>query len=149
MRMTTTSSRDRRPMHFPPPGIVVDSASTIVAPTPTDLARFAADVAPKALPEFVSGLMKSARRRRYQPRWSAVNRARLELARLCIDRMLAEGLDVPDAEPEEADDATKRDLVAESFRTFGEDAARALADRLGVAFETCGEAIERLERRPH
>ncbi|MGD6519201.1 hypothetical protein VWQ21_22660, partial [Xanthomonas citri pv. citri] len=72
-----------------------------------------------------------------------------ELARLCIDRMLAEGLDVPDGEPEEVDDATKRHLVAEAFHTFGEAAARSLADQLGVAFEECGEAIERLERRSH
>ena len=92
--MTTTSTRDRRPMHFPPPGFIVDSTGVIAAPSPDALAAFADAVAPKALPEFVGGLVKAARRRRYQPRWSALNRARLELARLCLDRMLAEGLDV-------------------------------------------------------
>lgn len=145
--MTTTRAAAGGVIHFPG-SLIVNSTTRLVPPSGSDLARLASDVAPKALPEFVSGLMKSAKRRRYQPRWTAMNRARLELARLCIDRMLAEGLDVPEPELEEADEATNRNLVGEAFHTFGEDAARALARNLGVAFDECGEAIERLERRP-
>ncbi|MCJ2059805.1 hypothetical protein MKL09_25155 [Methylobacterium sp. J-048] len=46
------------------------------------------------------------------------------------------------------DDADRRDLVAAAYWTFDEATARALAVTLGVAFETCREAIERLGRRP-
>ena len=95
--MTTTRARSGEPLHFPSP-FIVDDDGHLVPPSDHDLAAFAAEIAPKGLPLFVRGLGMGARRRRYQPRWSAMNRARLQLARLCIDRMLAEGLDVP-AEP--------------------------------------------------
>jgi hypothetical protein len=93
--MTTTRARQGKPLHFPPPGFILDSTNAITAPTDAELRAFADAVASKALPLFVCGLMRSARRRRYQPRWAAMNRARIELARLCLDRMMVEGLDAP------------------------------------------------------
>lgn len=93
--MTTTRARQGQPLHFPPHSHMRDSTAPHVAPSTAELRDFADAVAPKALPLFICGLLKSARRRRYQPRWEAMNRARLELARLCFDRMVAEGLNVP------------------------------------------------------
>lgn len=95
--MTTARASTGKPLHFPG-SFITNAVDVIVPPNAEELARIAGQLAPKALPLFVAGLMKSARRRRYQPRWSEMNRARLILARLCLDRMLAEGLDVPDAE---------------------------------------------------
>ncbi len=48
---------------------------------------------------------------------------------------------------DDLDAATRRDLIAEAFHTFGERAARALARQLRIPFETCREAIERLRYR--
>lgn len=51
-----------------------------------------------------------------------------------------------------ADDPTdlttdaRRELVAEAFCTFGEEAARELADHLRVGFDACADEIRRLAR---
>ena len=56
---------------------------------------------------------------------------------------------VSDYDGEEIELETARELVAEAFHTFDERTARALANRLCVAFDECREAIERLRHRPH
>ncbi len=51
-----------------------------------------------------------------------------------------------------ADDPTdltaesRRELVAEAFCTFGEDAARELAEHYRIAFDDCGDEIARISR---
>ncbi|WBO24476.1 hypothetical protein [Sphingomonas abietis] len=87
--MSLTFDRERRPLSFPP-SLQTDEAGMIL-PCPSDeLAGFAEQVAPDQLLSFVRRLINVTRKRRRQIRWSAVNRQRMELARLCIERILAE-----------------------------------------------------------
>lgn len=81
-----------------PPRFVVDLAGRYVAPEAVELRILAATVSPKALPIFARDLAMSARHHRYNPRWAALNEASLLLARHRIDRMLVEGIAVPEAE---------------------------------------------------
>lgn len=129
-------------LHFPPFNTISDSVSVIEPPAPEALPGIAAAVHPSELLVFSRKLVQAANKRRHNMRWEKVNRSRLELARLCLDRALS----MP---PDEPTPAEKRDLIGEAFHTFGEAAARSLAEDLGVPFEDCGEAIERLEHRPH
>lgn len=148
--MTTTRISGGGVLHFPPFGVLRDAVSVIEPPAPDELPGIAAAVHPAELLVFSKRLVQAAKKRQRNSRWQKVNRSRLELARLCLDRAL--GLELRHVEAEEGAKVVEtdaRDLVAEAFHTFGEDAARALADRLGVPFEACGEAIERLERRPN
>lgn len=88
--MTQTISAAGRPLFFPP-SLATDEAGVIL-PRPLDeLAPFVGDVAPNQLLPFVRSLINGTSKRRRQERWAAVNRQRLLIARLCIDRMLAEG----------------------------------------------------------
>lgn len=150
--MTTVRASGGGVIHFPH-ALITDSSSVIEPPPSDALPGIAEAVHPAELLVFSKRLVQAAHKRNRNPRWEKVNRSRLVLARLCLDRALGLELRHAEAEAAETDEAMSEpdalDLVAESFHTFGEAAARALADRLGVAFETCGEAIERLERRPH
>ena len=89
--MTTTTLRDGRVLHIPGVPFITDAVSVILAPADDDLAKLAQLVRADDLVPFSSRLIRGVKKRRFQPRYAAVNRARLELARLCIDRSLAEG----------------------------------------------------------
>ena len=88
--MTNTVLKDGRVLHIPGTPFITDSVSVIAAPADDQLADLARLVRSDDLVPFSSRLIRGVKKRRFQPRYAAVNRARLELARLCIDRSLAE-----------------------------------------------------------
>lgn len=83
-----------RPLFFPP-SLATDEAGVIVPRPLPELAAFAAQIAPEQLLPFLRRLINSTSKRKRQPRWAAVNCQRLELARLCIERAIAERLFCP------------------------------------------------------
>lgn len=87
--MTTTSTKTGDPLHFPG-SLILDATSVIAPPAPDELARIAEEVAADGLMLFTKRLVDGARKRRFDARWRLVNRSRLELARLCIERALVE-----------------------------------------------------------
>lgn len=135
-------------VHFPPFGSLKDSVSTIEPPAPVLLPAIAALIRPAELMSFSRRLLNAASKRRRNPRWEKVNRSRIVLAQLCLDRALGVMPSPAEDDASDADPEAKRDLVVEAYETFGANVARELAARIGVAFDECGEAIERLERRP-
>lgn len=70
---------------------------------------------PTELMSFSQRLLKAASKRRHNLRWEKVNRSRIVLAQLCLDR----ALDVMPAPVEDdasdADPEAKRELVVESY----------------------------------
>lgn len=89
--MSQTLDTFGRPLFFPS-SLATDEAGVIV-PRPIDeLAAFAAGIAPDQLLPFLRRLVNSTSHRKRQARWAAVNRLRMEIARLCIDRVMAEVL---------------------------------------------------------
>lgn len=89
--MTQTLDHARKPIFFPP-AMPLDPAGLIQPPPFVDLAAIAAAVHPDELLLFSRRLVDRARKRRREPRYQILNRRRLELARLCLDRIIAEGL---------------------------------------------------------
>jgi hypothetical protein len=85
--MTTTLSITRRAIHFPGP-LNLGPDGVLVAPPRERLVEIAEAVDPNLLLVFSSRLIKAARHRRFKASRAALNRAYLELARLCIDRTL-------------------------------------------------------------
>jgi hypothetical protein len=85
--MTTTLSATHRAIHFPGP-LNIGPDGVLVAPPRERLVEIAEAVDPNLLLVFSSRLIKGARRRRFKASRAALNRAYLELARLCIDRTL-------------------------------------------------------------
>lgn len=159
--MTTTRAAKGGVIHFPA-AIILDSVSVIEPPPSETLPGIAEAVHPAELLIFSKRLVQAARKRNRNVRWQKVNRSRIELARLCLERALSNWSaampplpDPQNSEMDEADngraygEAEKKDLVGEAFHTFGETAAQALADKLDIPFEDCAEAIERLKHRPH
>ena len=88
--MTTTTLTDGRVLHLPGMPFIVDAVSVIIAPADEDLAALAPLVRLDELAPFTTRLLRGVQKRRHQERYHKVNRARLELARLCIDRMLSD-----------------------------------------------------------
>ena len=88
--MTSVRLTDGRVLHLPGAPHVVDSHSRIQAPAEADLAALAPLIPVDDLLLFTGRLVTGARKRRRQERYAEVNAARLKLARLCIDRALAE-----------------------------------------------------------
>lgn len=88
--MTSVRLTDGRVLHLPGAPHVVDSHSRIQAPAEADLAALAPLIPADDLLLFTGRLVTGARKRRRQERYAEVNAARLKLARLCIDRALAE-----------------------------------------------------------
>lgn len=84
--MTTTRMRDGSILHFP---VLRGSAGIIEPPPVEELARIADNVDPAGVALFVKRLVSGAVKKRHKPRWVRANAARLELARLCLDRMMA------------------------------------------------------------
>ncbi len=93
--MTSTTLRDGRVLRIPGTPFITDAVSVIMAPADDDLAALAPLVRIEDLAPFTSRLLRGVQKRRFQERYAEVNRARLELARLCIDRMLAQGHGTP------------------------------------------------------
>jgi hypothetical protein len=85
--MTSAKTIDGKAVHFPGT-LIVDSTSVIEPPPQDVLPEIAASIAPDELLLFAKRLVNSARKKRNSVRWSKVNRARLELAALCLERAL-------------------------------------------------------------
>ena len=90
VRMTTTTLLDGRVLHLPGAPFILDATSLIMAPADADLVALVPLIRPDELLLFTKRLVDGAHKRRRQDRYAAVNRARLHLARLCIDRALVE-----------------------------------------------------------
>jgi hypothetical protein len=75
-----------------PPSLKPDASGVIRPPSSRALGGIAAAISPEELLRFASSLVRSARRSRDRPKWAAVNRQRQELARICVDRIVAENL---------------------------------------------------------
>ena len=88
--MTTTTSTTGRAIHFPGP-LTLGPDGILAAPPRERLVEIAAEVDPNLLLMFATRLMKGARRKRFKASRAELNRAYLELARLCIDRTLTTG----------------------------------------------------------
>lgn len=85
--MTQTLDVAGRPLFFPPS--LDPDASGVILPRPfAELEPFVAQVAPEQLFPFMRKLVNGLSKRKREARWSAVNRQRLLLLRLCIDRVL-------------------------------------------------------------
>ncbi|NDV53927.1 hypothetical protein [Salipiger sp. PrR003] len=86
--MSSTRLGDDRGLHLPGAPLVLDARSVIVVPTErasTELAPlFPTDDLPLLTGRLVIGTMKKRR----APHHAELNRARLKLARLCVDRAL-------------------------------------------------------------
>lgn len=87
--MTTTKLIDGRVIHIPGAPFILDSTSVIEAPTDDELAQIVPLVEAGELLLFTKRLVDGARKRRRQPRYHLVNRARLVLAGM-IERALRE-----------------------------------------------------------
>ena len=92
--MTQTLDAVGRPLFFPP-SLTTDDAGVILPRPMAELAPLVAQVAPDQLFPFMRKLVNGTAKRKRQARWSAVNRQRLQMLRLCIDRALADQLYSP------------------------------------------------------
>lgn len=92
--MTTTVLTDGRVIHIPGMPFILDSASVIAAPPADELAALVPLVRPDELLPLTKRLVHHTAKRRFQEHYREVNRARLELARLCIERALSAGQDI-------------------------------------------------------
>lgn len=88
--MSSVRLIDGQVLHLPGMPFVTDSHSVILAPAEDDLAALVPLIPAAELLLFTGRLVTGARKRRRQARYAEVNAARLKLARLCIDRALAE-----------------------------------------------------------
>ena len=78
-------------LHFPA-SLATDDQGIIMVPPIEALPTIAAAVEPSDLIYFAQRLIAGTRRKRHLVRWSAVNKQRMELARLCLARALSEPL---------------------------------------------------------
>lgn len=88
--MSSVRLIDGRVLHLPGAPFILDSHSVIVAPADDGLAELVPLIPADDLLLFAGRLVTGARKRRRQPRYAEVNAARLRLARLCLDRALAD-----------------------------------------------------------
>ena len=89
--MTSTRSMAGKGLHFPVS--LATDAEGVIVPAPAEaLPTIAAQVDPSDLLYFAHRLINGVRRRRRQPRWSAINEQRIELARLCLARATNEAI---------------------------------------------------------
>lgn len=88
--MSKTLDSAGRPLFLPPPP---ETETGLIPPrTAEELAHVAHQVAPQQLLPFLRRLINATSKRKRRERRSAINLQRMELARLCIDRVIAEGL---------------------------------------------------------
>jgi hypothetical protein len=90
--MTQTLSHHGRSIYFPT-SLATGADGVIVPMPPERLADLASQVAPDGALLFAKRLIGAARKYHREPRYAAINRQRVQLARLCLDRALG---DVPD-----------------------------------------------------
>jgi hypothetical protein len=88
--MTATVLIDGSIFRIPETPFVLNDAGEITAPSRDELVRVVPLIKRHDLLHLVRRLMGACYKRRLNSRWRAVNQSRLELARLCIDRALAE-----------------------------------------------------------
>jgi hypothetical protein len=89
--MTCARTVDGGVLHFPP-SYATDTAGVIMPPPERQLVGMIDRIAPDDLLTFIRGLKKARKRRRWQPRWAAVNNARLALMHMAADRAATEDL---------------------------------------------------------
>lgn len=89
--MTSTRLTDGRVLHIPAPRDFVDAVGVVLTIPDEELPGLAALVREEELLLFTRRLVDGVRRRRFSGRYRDVNRSRLLLARLCIDRALDGG----------------------------------------------------------
>jgi hypothetical protein len=85
--MTHTTSARGTPMFFPASYAVGDDGA-IVPPTAAEIARIVDEIAPDKILLFTKRLIASTKKRHRSERYTHVNRARLVLAKACIERYL-------------------------------------------------------------
>ena len=90
--MTQTMSVAGTPLYFPT-SLATGADGAIVPMPPERLADLASRVAPHGALLFAKRLIGAARKYHREPRYAEINRQRVQLARLCLDRALG---DVPD-----------------------------------------------------
>jgi hypothetical protein len=89
--MSQTLDIAGQPLFFPP-SLATDDAGVIVPRPLEELSAFAAQIAPDQLLPFLRRLINGTSKRKRQPRWAAVNRQPMQLAKICIERALREGI---------------------------------------------------------
>jgi len=89
--MSQTLNAAGRPLFFPP-SLATDDAGVIVPRPMDELSTFAAQIEPDQLLPFLRRLINGTSKRKRQPRWAAVNRQRMQLAKLCIERALRKSI---------------------------------------------------------
>lgn len=93
--MSSVSLTDGRILHVPGAPYLLDATSVIIAPAADDLAALVPLIRDDQLLLFAKRLVDGARKRRFCERYRHMNRAKLELARMCIDRALADWHEAP------------------------------------------------------
>jgi hypothetical protein len=86
--MSSVRLTDNTVLHFPGAPFFRNVTAVVVTPANDDLRQLVSKIPDGELLLFARRLVSGARKRRRDPRWSAVNEARLRMARLCIDRAL-------------------------------------------------------------
>jgi hypothetical protein len=81
------------PLYFPV-SLATGDDGVIVPMPPERLADLASQVAPDGGLLFAKRLISAARKYHREPRYAAINRQRVQLARLCLDRALGDAPDV-------------------------------------------------------
>ena len=95
--MTQALTAAGEPLYFPA-SLGPDPQGVIPAPTAEEMASVVEAISPDGLLLFLKRVVDGARKRRFNERWSEVNRSRLQLAKLLIDRALAEQFDCMEAD---------------------------------------------------
>jgi hypothetical protein len=89
--MTQTMTIAGKPLFFPS-SLKTDAGGVIEPPAPDQLPGIAETVAPGGLLLFTMRLVRSAKNHRLSERWRGVNRSKLALAGLCLERAIREQL---------------------------------------------------------
>lgn len=100
--MTSTRLTNGDVLHLPGAPHIKDSTGVIQPPSEAELAAFVPLIPMDDILLFTGRLVTGSRKRRRQPRWAAMNMARLKLARMCIDHALAEWASVQTSEQDAA-----------------------------------------------
>lgn len=91
--MSQTLDHHGKPLYFPT-SLATGADGVIVPMPPEGLADLASRVAPDGALLFAKRLIGAARKYHREPRYAAINRQRVQLARLCLDRALGDAPDV-------------------------------------------------------
>lgn len=149
--MASTMTMSGTPLHFPE-SYAQDERGMIIAPPREALPPLASAVRPDQLMLFTTRLIRNARKWARTPRHAEVNERRLELARLCINRILIENLsgrpawDAAMQRYEQAARLSKEpsDVRNEVLRLPAPDIAALRWKLQALFFDGCNEADDRL-----